>query len=70
VVLAFAGLSYLSAVVSGYLAVVSPLFHTELAALDALAAAVALALACGALFAVDALLERRRRATRPRLIAL
>jgi len=68
--MAFGGLSYLSAVVSGYLAVVSPVLHTGLAALDAIRAAAVLAIFCGLLLGVDALLARRRRAARPRLVAL
>ena len=68
--MACGGLSYLCAVISGYLAAVAPVFHTGLAALDALQMAGGLAVACGALLGLDTLLARRRRAARPHLVAL
>ena len=59
-VLACAGLSYVAAVVSGYLAVVSPLFHTGSAAVEALGVAAVLAAVAAGVLALDVVLARRR----------
>jgi len=67
--MACAGLSYVSAVVAGYLAAVSPLFHTGAAAIDSLAVAALFAAAASTLFVVDLVLARRRPA-RPRIAAI